>query len=129
VHTFAFSKREGTKAAGLQQQIEESVKKRRSQTMHQCAAKVKKQVMANLLGQSVDVLWEGKGKKLENGLRQFYGYTANYHKVTTVVAARLALSNHILRCQILRLTDDACLYAEIEPQALESVTRLVVENI
>ncbi len=129
VHTFAFSKREGTKAAGLQEQIEEPIKKRRSQAMHQCAAKVKKQVMANLLGQSVDVLWEGKGKKLENGLRQFYGYTANYHKVTTVVAAGLALSNHILRCQILRLTDDVCLYAEIEPQALDSVTRLVVENI
>ncbi|MDQ7050505.1 MAG: tRNA (N(6)-L-threonylcarbamoyladenosine(37)-C(2))-methylthiotransferase MtaB [Enterobacterales bacterium] len=129
VHTFAFSKRAGTKAAGLEQQVEESIKKRRSQAMHQCAAKVKKQQLLQLLGQQVDVLWEGRGKKLENGLRKFYGYTPNYHKVATEVAAEYALSNQILSCRISKLTDDGCLYADIEPKKLELVTRLAVENI
>jgi len=129
VHTFSFSKREGTKAATLAQQIDESCKKKRSQLMHLCAAQTKAQVVSQMIGEKLEVLWEGKGKMLDNGKRQFYGYSANYHKVTTQVASRFALSNQLLCCQAIGINDEACLNVEIETDQLESVTSVAIQNL
>lgn len=113
VHTFSYSKREGTKAANLPEQVEEPVKKLRSKQMHEVALKTKKQQLETMVGQLEPVLWEGCGKVSEQGLVQYYGYTPNYHKVSVTVDASYVLSNKILKCRINGVSENGYLLAEL----------------
>lgn len=113
VHTFSYSKREGTKAAGLPEQVDEPTKKARSKQMHEIALEAKKQQLEVMIGQVEAVLWEGTGKVSEQGLVQFYGYTPNYHKVSVTIEASFALSNKILECQIKGVSEEGYLLAEL----------------
>ncbi len=100
VHTFTYSKREGTKAAGLPEQVDEQLKKQRSRELHLIAKNVQKNVAALMTGQVCNILWEGVGQPSENGTIKYYGYTPNYHKVCTEVTSSIKLTNQILECRI-----------------------------
>lgn len=76
MHIFTFSPRVGTKAATLPGQIDKSVKKARSQEMHQLAAELKAKALADHIGSTVPVLWEQ-----ETISGQWAGYTPHYHRV------------------------------------------------
>ncbi len=129
VHTFAYSKREGTKAATLAEQVDETTKKERSKRMHQLASAIKKETQQKLIGKSYPVLWEGKGKLLANGKRLFYGYTPNFQKVSTQVEAEQQLGNQILNCQINGVAEDQCLQGEIELKERRLIKQIAVETI
>jgi threonylcarbamoyladenosine tRNA methylthiotransferase MtaB len=84
VHIFSYSKREGTKAAGLPDQIDESVKKHRNRQLHELAQRLKADAMSRHLGKSYDVLWEGESRKTGE-FSGWYGYTPYYHKIRTLL--------------------------------------------
>jgi threonylcarbamoyladenosine tRNA methylthiotransferase MtaB len=113
VHTFSYSKREGTKAAGLANQIDEQVKKHRSRALHKIANSVQIKVASKMVGQTCDVLWEGNGQPSENGYIKFYGYTPNYHKVCVEVEGSVKPTNQILSCRIDGIGETGLLYGTL----------------
>lgn len=129
VHTFSYSKREGTKAASLGGQIEEELKKNRSKEMHTTAKKVKMVELKNMLGKKSMVLWEGQGKRLDNGLYRYFGYTPNYHKVCTEINSEIQISNQILESEIKAVRDNGCLYAELLNPSVQGLKRLVITEL
>ena len=80
MHIFSYSRREGTKAAGLLDQIEKTVKKERSRQMHTLAAQLKKNELEKHIGSRYSVLWERQINQ-ESGL--WSGYTPHYHKIVS----------------------------------------------
>jgi len=129
VHTFAYSKREGTKAASLNGQVDESVKKSRSKKMHELAEKIKLAELKKMLGKEVVVLWEGEGKRLDNGYRQYFGYTPNYHKISVEIEGELHISNQILGCKIISVNEKGYLCARLVEQPKIAIQPLAVKQL
>ena len=77
VHVFSYSKRRGTSAAAMPDQIPEKVKKERSRQMLALAKESAQSFHQRFLGRTMAVLWEQKS----NGV--WSGYTGNYIKVYT----------------------------------------------
>ncbi len=92
-HVFAYSRREGTIAAKMAGQVDNSVKQERSRRMIQAAADAESRFLQGQIGQTAQVLFES----FENGINR--GYTANY---TLVQAAGGDLRNRIVT---VKLTD------------------------
>jgi len=78
MHIFSYSMRDGTKAAGLSNQIPDAIKKQRSQQMHALAATLKEKALQDLIGQQCEVLWENS---LNQSATEWVGYTPHYHKL------------------------------------------------
>jgi len=76
IHVFMFSPRAGTKAAGMSAQVDEKVKKARSQQMLALAKASEQSFREQFSGDLTDVLWE---KQNEDG--QWSGVTGNYIRV------------------------------------------------
>ncbi|PID34127.1 MAG: tRNA (N(6)-L-threonylcarbamoyladenosine(37)-C(2))-methylthiotransferase MtaB [Thiotrichales bacterium] len=103
IHIFTYSAREGTKAARLENQVPEPVRKQRSQSLHELAEKLKQDWLQRQLGRSVDVLWE---RRREEGNQVFYsGYTPNYCKVVAKTDTSIDLENRITPVR-LRVLDE-----------------------
>ena len=83
MHIFTYSRREGTKAAGLPGQIDRATKKVRSRQMHQLVAQLKERELEKHLGKEYPVLWE---QEINRGARLWSGYTPHYHKIISNVA-------------------------------------------
>ena len=95
IHIFSYSQREGTKAAGLPDQVKTDLKKQRSQVLHQRAEGMRRDFVLAQLGQTHAVLWEGQTETLENGRMRYFGYTPNYLRVACEVDAGMDLENSI----------------------------------
>lgn len=95
LHIFTYSPRAGTKAATLPNPVPESVKKRRSQQLHQVADTLRDQFLQKNLGQCFPVLWEAYSERLEQNKKRIFGYTPNYLKVACVVDASTDLTNTV----------------------------------
>ncbi len=78
MHIFTYSKREGTKAARLPDQVPRQVKHTRSRELHQLAQQMKHRDMSQHLGKHYDVLWE-KTESPQSSL--WSGYTPHYYRV------------------------------------------------
>jgi len=63
MHIFSYSRREGTKAAGLLGQVDKAVKKERSRQMHELAARLKKDELEKHIGSNYSVLWEHQANR------------------------------------------------------------------
>ena len=72
-HVFAYSRRRGTRADSFPDQVEESVKGRRSEVMIHAASESAASFLAAQIGRNVKILAE---REVEPGL--FEGYTENY---------------------------------------------------
>jgi len=103
VHIFAYSPRQGTKAATLPGQLPRSVKKQRSETMHKLAVELKQQTLKQFRGRSYQVLVEGEST-IEDGVPMLAGYTPNYLRVNFPGDA--ATKNRILSVYTHALSDD-----------------------
>ncbi|MBS1213253.1 MAG: MiaB-like tRNA modifying enzyme [Proteobacteria bacterium] len=95
IHVFSYSMREGTKAAGLPDQVPLAVKKARSQALHTLAEQKKRKTLIRYVGMEFPVLWEESRETAENGLSPHFGYTPNYLRVETLAEAGQDLSNTI----------------------------------
>ena len=124
IHIFSFSPREGTKAASFPNQVSGDVKRLRSQQLHDVARESKREVLERFVGQSCEVLWEGQGKPLADGMQRFSGYTRNYLRVHADVAEGLALSNRITPV-ILGPVDEVgdSMAAHLSPSVLDTLPK------
>ena len=97
-HIFKFSKREGTKAAKLGNQISSQVKNRRSEILIQLGEEKKKEFERYYLGKEVEVLVEGKAKV--NGEEVQVGYTKEYVKIA--VKNEKNLQNQVISVNLIK---------------------------
>ena len=109
MHIFKYSKREGTKAAVMPDQVPEPVKTKRSAVLLESEQKMSKEFRDYYLGKEVTALLEEEFTW--NGKKYFTGYTKEYVKVA--FAADTDLTNQFVK-GILReeLTKDVYLMVE-----------------
>ncbi|WP_431064363.1 tRNA (N(6)-L-threonylcarbamoyladenosine(37)-C(2))-methylthiotransferase MtaB [Methylotuvimicrobium sp.] len=101
IHIFAYSRREGTKAATLPNQISETIKKQRSRELHSLADMMKRQFQIENLGQIIPILWESQTEPLDNGKHRIFGYTPNYLRVGCEVDEPKAIENRIIDAKLM----------------------------
>ncbi len=77
IHVFKYSKREGTPAAGYQDQVDGNIKNHRSETLISLGEELMKEFNNQFIGSELSVLYEEKCR--EDDLIE--GYTTNYIRV------------------------------------------------
>jgi len=80
LHIFSYSRRHGTKAARMPDQIDPDVKKRRNHELHRLGQKMKLASLEKYVGSTQPVLWENR-----EGVRDqtdYSGYTPNFLRVS-----------------------------------------------
>ena len=95
-HIFKYSKREGTPAATMKEQVREEVKQERSQILLALAEKNKQVFEQQFTGRVVEVLVEEK--VLRNGEEWWIGHTKEYIKVA--LKSKEDIKNQILRVEM-----------------------------
>ena len=109
MHIFQYSKREGTKAAVMEYQVPEPVKKERSNLLLSIEKKMSEEFREYYQGKTVTVLMEEA--YTYEGEQYFTGYTREYVKVA--VKTEKDLSNQFVTGQITgRLSEDLYLLVE-----------------
>ena len=112
VHIFPYSKRKGTPAATMANQVPEDIKRRRLHELEQVVARIRRQILEEEIRQNplTEVLFE----TYENGLA--YGHTADFLEVAIPAAAPL----HAQTVQV-RLTHtdgNLCFGEAVDPLSL-----------
>ena len=92
LHIFPYSPRQGTKAAGLPEQVDKATKHQRCRELAALADEMKQQALGGVLGQTVDVLWEKPSATETPGYHQYAGYTPSYHRVEVTTRQDLEYS-------------------------------------
>lgn len=105
IHIFSYSRREGTKAARLPDQVNNEIKKLRSRELHEIAQASKLKVLREQLGKQVEVLWESDFDTLEDGQRQYWGHTPNFHRVSYVTASKQPFGGALCSADLLRVCE------------------------
>ena len=105
IHVFRYSKRDGTAAAKMQNQINPAIAKQRSLSAIACAGQGSKAFMESQIGKLEDVLFENF---TESG--DWEGHTMNFTKVRVKTVERL--SGQIRRIRLMSLVGDV-IYGEI----------------
>lgn len=98
IHVFPYSPRPGTEAARMPQQVEDRVKKERSQRMLALAAESARDFRQRFLDRTMTVLWEKQTGGIWSGL------TANYIKVYT--ESREDLTNRLTPVKLVGIKND-----------------------
>ena len=75
IHTFPYSKREGTKAASMENQIDETIKRKRVKTVLELSDQLEQDFYQSKLNETEELIIE----QTKDG--KSYGYTSNYIKV------------------------------------------------
>ncbi|MBE6749870.1 MAG: tRNA (N(6)-L-threonylcarbamoyladenosine(37)-C(2))-methylthiotransferase MtaB [Ruminococcaceae bacterium] len=99
-HVFAYSRREGTVAFGMPNQVTNTEKQRRSKIMLEAAAQSETAFLERQKGKTVPVLFETE----ENGC--YFGYTPNYSRVC--VKSEEDLSGEIKNVEITSCENGVC---------------------
>lgn len=81
-HIFPYSKREGTKAAGMPDQLTEQVKKERSRILIALGKEHRREYMEQFLGQEKEVLFEEQ--QTVEGQEYWTGHTMEYLKIAVI---------------------------------------------
>lgn len=92
LHVFPYSLREGTKAALMDNQIDESIKKERAHKLLQLSKQLELDYMNKFIGQKMDVLFE----TYKDGY--LYGHTSNYLSIKA--KGSIELLNEIVLVEI-----------------------------
>lgn len=109
MHIFQYSRREGTKAAAMPDQVPETVKKERSEKLLALGHKMSEQFRRYYLGRQVTALLEEEF--FHDGKRYYTGYTKEYVKVA--VETEKDLSNTFVTGTLkTQLTEDVYLLVE-----------------
>ena len=101
MHIFKYSKRAGTKAAVMENQVSDDEKAKRSDELLTLDADLRIKYMQRFLDKEVDVLFE---KKMNiDGVEYFTGHTPEYVKIA--VATNENLENKILTVKVNKILD------------------------
>jgi len=106
LHIFTYSRREGTKAASLPGQLDDEIKKRRSQQLHALANEMKQKFYEANVGNEFPVLWEGYRETLTKDTQRVYGYTPNYLRVGCVINNDESIENRTIGARITAVCED-----------------------
>jgi len=96
IHVFPFSVRAGTKAAEMENQVPESVKRERRDRLLQTAEEMRQEFLTAQIGKTLSVLVE----------KENFGHAENY--VPVKVSNITAQKNEILRVEIIKTGDGFC---------------------
>ncbi len=99
-HIFAYSRRSGTIAAGLKEQVNNAEKQSRAHQMAEVTKQTETEFLKSQIGNTYPVLFETQ----ENGTAE--GYTPNYTRV--VVSTKKVLTGQIVDVLIKNVKDDYC---------------------
>ena len=102
MHIFQYSKRQGTRAAVMKDQIPEEIKKVRSADLIELGDKMSKEFRGFYLGKEEEVLFEEDTKI--NGVKYYVGYTKEYVKVAKV--SEVPLDNKIVTGTLVEMIND-----------------------
>jgi len=104
LHVFAYSQRQGTKAATLLGQIPNDTKRERSRDMHELGRRMKRETLAGVVGRRLAVLVEGHyGGSLQG---DWFGYTPNYLPVRIQATTAELPANQILDIRLERVHEN-----------------------
>ena len=102
MHIFKYSKRQGTRAATMENQVPEEIKTKRSAQLISLGNKMSKEFRDYYLGQEQEVLFEEK--TIINSKEMYIGYTKEYVKVA--VESERMLENQLVKGKITGFADD-----------------------
>ena len=105
IHIFAFSPREGTKAATLPQPVAREIKRERSQQLHELAARQRRETLQAFSGRTFEVLVEGRRETGPDGRAFWSGYTPNFLRVRLLSEAG-DLAGRIMSANMKQVSDD-----------------------
>ena len=108
-HIFKYSRRQGTRAAEMEGQIDESAKTERSHKLIQMGKEKKQKYMESFLGHQVEILFEETAQI--QGEEYWIGYTKEYLKVA--VKSEKNLENSIVQGKVERFVEDGILICSI----------------
>jgi threonylcarbamoyladenosine tRNA methylthiotransferase MtaB len=120
LHIFAYSPRQGTKAASLPGALSREVKRQRSLVLHQLGERLKRQTLAGYVNRTLPVLIEGGD---EQG---WTGYTPHYMRIVATVPNGIDMKNHIAEVLITGI-DEALLQLKGELVCAENATRQPID--
>lgn len=112
MHIFKYSRRAGTRAAGMPDQVSNLLKTKRSEELFALEQKHSVEFRAYYVGREVEVLLEEE--KEVNGTRYMLGHTGAYVKVAVPVDGRASelQSNRVIRSRIQGFLTDEILVGE-----------------
>ncbi len=105
IHIFAFSPRQGTKAATLPSPVSREIQRLRSQQLHELAARQRGELMQAFSGREFEVLIEGRHETDDDGRWFWSGYTPNFLRVR-IESNEDNLAGKIVRIRLDRLAED-----------------------
>ncbi len=108
-HIFKYSRRQGTRAAEMEGQIDETVKTERSHKLIQMGKEKKQKYMESFLGQSVEILFEETVQI--QGEEYWVGYTKEYLKVAA--KSKEKLENRIVFGKVERFIEEGIFICSI----------------
>lgn len=112
-HIFKYSKRKGTKAAAMQDQVPEQTKKLRSTKLIELDAKMRKEYAEGFRGRTVEILAEEEC--IKDGVRYITGYTKEYVKSYLPFETRRAVpTGQIFKCRVESVSGDGEFYLALE---------------
>ena len=100
IHIFSYSKREGTKAANLPNQVETPDKKQRHQILQALTKTTNQHYLNSQIGKTAHILWESKTVAISDKISRQWGYTSNYLRVVRDLPQKQALCNEITHQEI-----------------------------
>lgn len=104
LHIFTYSRREGTKAAALPNQLPNDIKKARSADLHRLAEDMKQAFYRQNVGRTSPVLWEGYSEPCGEDSRRVFGYTPNYLKVGCIISTDRSVENLVIDTRLTAIT-------------------------
>jgi threonylcarbamoyladenosine tRNA methylthiotransferase MtaB len=122
LHIFAYSPRQGTKAASLPGALSRAVKRQRSQALHELSEHLKRQTLARYIDRTLPVLIESEDEK------GCYGYTPNYLRVTAARPGGVDLKNRIVQVSISAI-DEAMLQLKGTVQSIDATHQIKAERV
>lgn len=113
MHIFKYSKRAGTRAAGMPDQVSNLLKTKRSEELFALEQKHSVEFRAYYVGREVEVLLEEE--KEVDGTRYMLGHTSAYVKVAVPVDGRAGelQSNRVVRCLVQGFLTDEIMLGEL----------------
>lgn len=102
MHIFQYSKRQGTRAAEMKNQVPENLKKMRSAELIELGDRMSKEFRQYYLGREEEVLFE-EAAEIE-GKRYYIGYTKEYVKVA--MASDTLLDNQMIKGTLTKMIND-----------------------
>jgi threonylcarbamoyladenosine tRNA methylthiotransferase MtaB len=105
LHIFRYSRREGTVAAKMKDQVPAPVAQERSRQMHALNAELERAFRQKFIGRTMPVLWESS-EPFGCGL-QWSGLTNNYARVVTQTPSEIDLRNRIIETDLVDLAPAA----------------------